>query len=473
MKYLLYFLGFFTVTHTLNAQTNLYNSGQFFITTPLDTVFISGALYNNTGATLQNIAGNLFVRQSLINDEVNMAINTGKLWTDGSVTQIISGSSPFKTYNWSVDNANNITLQNRVEVGDGTGGNLNFVNGQVNSGTSLQDVYFRANSTYTGYTDEKHIIGYCSKEGNNNFTYPIGNGTLKADLDIANLTSSTVFQCKYFGASYSSLTVTAPLVSVFDKEYWTLDRTSGTSAANITLKWNDARNALNHTIPAGLRVGHFTGGSWVSEGGTGTGNTVTGSVTSVLVNSYSPFTFASEASVLPIVLNSFNGYVNSYCEVVIKWLANSETSVKKYYLQRLINNKWGTVYECYPKLTDLSNYVFTDAKAIAGSNIYRVITENLDGKTSVTPSRNINVSCGNSVVKIYPAVTANEVTITAPQYLNSSIISVSNANGQLVAANVKLQNGKAVIALGSFAPGIYTVIVHTTEGNISNKIIKQ
>ncbi len=473
MKYLLYFLGLFMVGNTLNAQTNLYNSGPFFITAPSDTVFITGSMYNNTGAGLQNIAGNLYVKQDLINNEVNMAIITGKLWTNGGGTQYVTGSSPFRTFNWIVDNVDNIVLQNRVEIGDGIGGNLSFITGTVTSGTASQDVYFRANSTYTGYTDAKHIIGYCSKEGSTNFTYPIGNGTLKADLDIANLTSSTVFQCKYFGASYSSLTATAPLVSVFDKEYWTLDRTSGTSAANITLKWNDARNALNHTIPAGLRVGHFTGSSWISEGGTGTGNTVTGSVTSVLVNSYSPFTFASEASVLPIVLNSFNGYVNSYCEVVIKWSANSESSVKKYYLQRLTNNKWETVYESSPKLTDLSNYIFTDAKAVTGSNIYRVITENLDGKTSVTASRNINVSCGNSIVKVYPAVTANEVTITAPQYLNNSTISVSNANGQLVAANVKLQNGKAVIALGSFAPGIYTVILHTAEGNISNKIIKQ
>ena len=402
-----------------------------------------------------------------------MAIITGKLWTDGSVTQIVSGSSPFRTYNWTVDNTNNITLQNRVEVGDGTGGNLSFVNGQVNSGTSLQDVYFRSNSTYTGYSDAKHIIGYCSKEGNTNFTYPIGNGTIKADLDIDNLSTSSVFQCKYFGAGYSSLAVSAPLVSVFDKEYWTLDRTSGASGANITLKWNDARNPLNHSIPAGLRVGHFTGASWISEDGVGTGNAATGSVTSIMVNSYSPFTFASEAAALPILVNSFDGYVNSYCEVIIKWSANSESSVKKYYLQRLINNKWETVYVCFPKLTDLSNYVFTDAKIIAGSNIYRVVTENFDGKTSVTAFRNINVSCGNSIVKVYPAVTSNEVTVTAPQYLNNSLISVSNSNGQLVAANVKLQNGKAVIALRGFAPGIYSVILHTSKGNISNKIIKQ
>lgn len=474
MKYLLYFLGLFTVTNTLNAQTNLYNSGQFFITTPLDTVFISGSLYNNTGATLQNIAGNLFVRQGLINDEVNMAIITGKLWTDGSVTQIISGSSPFKTYNWIVDNTNNIILQNRVEVGDGTGGNLNFVNGQVNSGTILQDVYFRPNSTYSGYSDANHIIGYCSKEGNTNFTYPIGNGTLKADLDIDNLSTSSVFQCKYFGAGYSSLAVTAPLVSVFDKEYWTLDRTSGASGANITLKWNDARNPLNHSISAGLRVGHFTGASWISEGGVGTGNTVTGSVTSIMVNSYSPFTFASETSALPILLNSFDGYVNTVCDVVIKWAANAEGSVKKYYLQKLITNKWENVYECLPKQsTIVSNYNFTDAKAFEGSNIYRVMSENINGAVVYTASKNINVSCGKKQIQVYPTITSDAVTVSIPLNLVESKLTVVNGSGQVVFENNKLQPGNQQLSFKEFAAGIYTIIVKDNSGVSSLRIIKK
>jgi hypothetical protein len=474
MKHAIFFLSLLMLANKLDAQTNLYNSGQIFISNSTDTLFISGSLFNNSGAVLNNAGGNLFVIQDITNNEAAMTAGGGKLWTTGTAMQSFYGSNPFKTYNWIADNANNITLQNRVEVGDGTGGNLSFVNGQVNSGTSLQDVYFRANSTYTGYSDAKHIIGYCSKEGNTNFTYPIGNGTLKADLDIDNLSTSSVFQCKYFGAGYSSLAVTAPLVSVFDKEYWVLDRTSGTSGANITLKWNDARNPLNHSIPAGLRVGHFTGASWISEGGVGTGNTVTGSVTSIMVNSYSPFTFASEASVLPILLNSFDGYVNGACEVAIKWAANAEGSVKKYYLQKLVNNKWEIVYECLPKQsTVVSNYYFTDAKAFEGSNIYRVMSENINGSVVYTASKNINVSCGKKQIQVYPTITSDAVTVSIPLNFSNSTLTVVNGGGQVVFENNKLQPGKQQLNLKEFAAGVYTIIVKDGDGVSSFRIIKQ
>ena len=472
MKYFIHLVSLFIWVSTLQAQTDLHNLGGFYVTNSADTVFINGSLHNKTGANLNN-AGNLIVKKDIINDEVNMNASTGKLWTTGSTMQYFYGAYPFKTHEWIVDNTNNITLENRVEVGNGLGGNLSFTNGQIISGTSDQDVFFNEGSGYTGYSDNKHIIGYSSKKGNTDFTFPIGNGALKADLDIKNLTENSVFQASYFVISYPPKVVTAPLVDVFDKEYWTLDRKIGNASVNVTLKWNDARNLLDHSGPSCIRVARFTGTSWVSEGGVGSGNTPTGSVTSTMVNSFSPFSIGFECSLLPIVFNSFIGTINSNCEVEIKWSANDEGLTKKYYLQKLINNKWETIYECEAKqLADISNYNFTDAKVYEGNNSYRVVSENTNGKLSYTTVKNVKASCNKNKIHVYPTTTSNFVTVSLPQYLNDSKITVINSSGQVILENTKVPSGIQVVRLDKYPAGLYTIVIQSKYGSSNFKVIK-
>jgi len=472
MKKFIQLLSLFIGVSTLRAQTDLHNLGGFYLSNSSDTVFISGSLYNKTGANLNN-AGNLIVKKDLTNYELNMNAGTGKLWTNGSTMQYFYGDYPFKTHDWIVDNINNVTLENRVEVGDGSSGNLSFINGQINSGTADQDVFFNEGSSYTGFSDNNHIIGYSSKKGNTDFTFPIGNGALKADLDITNLTESSVFQASYFVISYPPKVVTAPLVDVFDKEYWILDRKVGNASVNITLKWNDARNLLNHSSPSCLRVAHFTGSSWISEGGIGSGNTPTGTVTSTLVNSFSPFSIGFDCAILPIVFNSFIGYVNSNCEIEIKWSAYDEGITKKYYLQKLINNKWETIYECQAKqLADISNYNFTDAGIFEGNNSYRVVSENTNGKLSFTTVKNVKASCNKNKIQVYPTTTSNFVTVSLPQYLTDSKISVVNSTGQVIFENTKVPSGIQVVRLDKYPAGIYTIIVQSKYGSSNFRVFK-
>ena len=473
MKYFIPLLSLFFLAGTLQAQTDLHNSGGLYLTNSSDTVFISGSLYNKTGANLVNAGGNLIVKKDITNYEVNMIAGTGKLWTNGNSMQYFYGDESFKTYDWIVDNTNNVTLENRVEVGDGSGGNLSFINGQIISGTADQDVIFNERSGYTGYSDNNHIVGYCSKEGSTDFTFPIGNGALKADLDITNLTGSSVFQTSYFVISYPPKIVTAPLVDVYDKEYWTLDRKVGTASANITLKWNDLRNALNHNNPATIRVAHFTGVSWISEGGVGSGNSPTGSVTSIMVDSYSPFAFRFESSILPIMFNSFVGTINSNCEVEIKWSANDEGSVKKYYLQKLINNKWETIYECQAKqLADISNYNFTDAGTHEGNNSYRIISENANSKLSYTTVKIVKADCNKNRIQVYPSTTSNFVTVSLPQYLNDCKLSVVNGTGQVILEKTNVPFGIQVIRLDKYSAGIYTIVIQSKYGSSVYRVIK-
>ncbi len=473
MKFFIPVFGLLMLMNTLQAQTNVYNNGGLFLTNSSDTVFISGSMYNNAGAALNNAGGNLFVKQDVTNNEVAMTAGGGKLWTTGSELQSFYGAKPFKTHNWIVNNTNNVVLQNRVEVGNGAGGNLNFVNGKITSGDSLQDVYFNTGSNYTGYSNTRHVIGYCSKAATTNFTFPIGNGSLKTDLDVSGLASVTVFQCKYFDGAYASLTAALPLRSVFKKEYWTLSRTAGSSGAFITLKWNDARNILDHSTPSIIRVGHFTGSIWESEWGTGSGNTVTGTATSRMVNSFSPFTFAFEWSVLPILANSFEAAATSNCNINLKWASNNESNVKKYYLQKMINNSWQHIYETLPKLTgNLSTYTFTDTKTNQAGNMYRVATENKSGVMSYTGIKNVLLNCNKPKLLVYPTITTDNTIIFLPKDAGEGRLFVYNSSGQALIENLKLTGGNQSISLTKFVPGIYNFTVVTNGEKANFKVIK-
>lgn len=469
MKNIFYtFCLLFCVQHA-QAQTDVYNNSQLFILNTTDTVFITGSIFNNAGANLNNTGGNLYVKKDITNNQANMTTGGGKLFTTGTTTQTVYGTDNFKTHNWIVDNTNNAVLANRIEVGNGTSGNLSFINGKILSGNALQDVFFNAGSSYTGFTDANHIVGFCSKDGNTNFTFPIGNGALKADLDIANLSSNTTFQCKYFGSPYSSLAATAPLVSVFDKEYWILDRTSGTSASKITLKWNDARQTLSHVNYTGLRVGHYTGSTWISEGGTGSGNTATGTVTSIMVNSYSPFTFASEGSVLPILISSLQVRATANCDAIVSWTGFEDGSAKKYVLQKLINNNWMNINSIPAKPAGQYYYTVTDFNTEAGKNAYRIATELYNAANHYTEVKFININCKKSYVKVFPTATKSYVNVYLPE---TARVSLLNNNGQVISEIINAGAGNHQVNLAALASGLYFITVTTATEKNNFKVFK-
>ena len=474
-KLILSLLSFAATILTVVAQTDVYNNGQLYLTNTSDTVFITGSLTNNTTATLTNAGGNIYVLKDINNSEATMVAGAGKLWFTGNSAQTVTGSEPFRTNTWIVDNTAGVLLQNRMGIGNGAGGTLNFVNGIVTSGNQLQDVFFYPNSTYTGYADDKHIIGYCSKSGSTNFTFPIGNGSLKADLDIFNLASATDFQCKYFGLGYGVYTPQSPLVSVFQKEYWTLDRTAGTSPAQITLKWNDARKPLNHTLPADLRVGHFTGGIWINEGGTGSGNTVTGTVSSVAVNSFSPFTFASVGVALPLKISDYSVTVGANCSVNIYWKAEDETALRRYVLQKSSDGQsWEDLAPVYSnnQLNALTEHRYVDNKTSNGSWLYRIKVENIGGDYFYTKAKVVTLTCGNGGIKAFPTLVSTNVYLSIPPGTVLKSILVNNNDGRLIKKINNPGTGAIVINLSGYPAGEYTIVACLPGGNSYFKIVK-
>ncbi len=226
----------------------------------------------------------------------------------------------------------------RLAIGNGTGGVLGFTQGQITSGTNTEDVYFYPGSSYTGFDATHHIIGYVTKSGSTSFDFPIGDGSHTADLVLSGLSGSADFEVLYTGKGFGSYPAAIPLLpgGVSGLEWWDLSETAGSVSAQLSLIWNDARKKMNHSQPASLVVAHFTGGIWTSVGGSSVNSALSATGTvgpSNAVNAFSPFTFGSTTTPLPITLGSFT-VEDVNCQAYLTWTTTLELNAAGFDIQQ-------------------------------------------------------------------------------------------------------------------------------------------
>ncbi len=175
MKRPLYTLGLLLCCHLIQAQTNVTNTGTLYISTSSDILHVTGDFTNNSGSALTN-NGNLYVKQNLSNSQSAMAVGTGTLYLNGTSAQTVSGSQPFKTYNFVSNNSSGITLNNNLSVS----GTHTFTSGLITTSATPNYLIYETGSSYSGNGDTKHVNGWVKKSGNTNFTFPVGDNTADA-----------------------------------------------------------------------------------------------------------------------------------------------------------------------------------------------------------------------------------------------------------------------------------------------------
>jgi hypothetical protein len=452
-----------------SATAQLYNSGTLFVGSG-GVLFVHAAYTNTSGADYQN-NGTVYITGNVSNSEASMPAGSGRTYFNGSSAQTLSGSQPFRGLNINIDNASGLTLANRLAVGDGTLGELTFTAGTITTGTSTQDVYFYPGSNYTGFDSLHCVIGYVTKSGNTAFDFPIGTGTHPADLSLSGLTGTADFQALYTEGGYGIYTNdgTLALGGVFGHEWWNVARNAGTADAQVTLKWDDARESLVTTDPSTLVVAHFTGGAWTDAGGTSANpaGSATGSVgPSNVLSSFSPFTFGSTSVPLPIILSSFT-VVNENCKAYLTWTTDIEQNAASFDIQQsadAINyNTVGNV----PANNEPSTYHATVTQTTPQA-FYRLRLNNLDGSSVYSGIDELTLPClaGADRLALYPnplpaggMAQLSLSTSTARGLVN---LQVFDAQGRKVySAMVTVTGGLNLfnIPADGLAQGIYSVML--------------
>ena len=451
------------------ADAQFYNSGVFYVSSST-TVTSNGSFTNTAGATYQN-DGTVYISGDADNDQPSMPAGAGTTYFNGVTGQTLNGAAPFRGFNIILNNTAGLTLANRLAIGDGVGGSLTFTAGQITTGSTTEDVYFYPGSSYTGFDAGHHIIGYVTKSGNTDFTYPIGNGTYTADLDLTGLSGTADFQVSYNGSGYGVYNTNSSLApgGVAMGEWWEVHQSAGAASASVTLKWNDARKTLNHSMPAGLVVAHFTSGAWQSEGGSSSdpAGSATGTVgPSNAISTFSPFTFGSTITSLPILLGSFTG-TEKDCQAYLAWTTVTEENAAGFDIQQSTDGThYITAGHVAAKGTP-SSYSISIAQSTQQA-FYRLRLVDLDGQSQYSPVIGVQLSCvtPGEALSVYPnPITAGAVAgvrLIVPETKGAAQLQLFDMSGKRVySAVIQVNSGINLyqIAAGNLPQGAYTLFV--------------
>jgi fibronectin-binding autotransporter adhesin len=334
-----------------------------------------------------------------------------------------------------------------------------------------------------------YIAGPVKKIGDDAFVFPLGGNKQLAKLGIsAPVNATDAFTAEYFPTGYSNtVNLTAPIYNVSTNEYWTLDRTAGSSNIKVTLYWDT--ESSNITDLSDLTVAHYNGLSWVDQtqdGGT-TGTTTSGSVTSQAVTSFGSFTFGSKTSGknhLPVEYHSFYTTENQGV-VEIEWVTSSEKENDYFEVQKSLDNRnfqsLGTVYGSGTTSRN-SYYSYTDNSPAKGVNYYRLKQVDMDGNYSYSLIKEVTIlSPSTSAIMVYPnpARIGDRLSIKIKGLISDNFsLTMLNAEGQEIRAyqseSLNIENNILSIStdeLGITVPGQYIIIIGDDLNRYNKRII--
>ncbi len=390
-----------TIGSALEAAMITFNDvtiGGAGVKTLSDQVDINGDLNIESTATL-SLGGEtiLFSGSNLdIDGVIDVSGGSSTIAFDGAQVQVITGNvGAVELDNVRINNSaagnNDIQLNVDLSVND----NSDFMLGVVqSSGSNPMTFNDGATVSYDGNEESlpltlpgqnvdgnSYVVGPVVKIGDDDFIFPVGEGSRIGQIAITNINSASVSD-RYF-AEYSfspSASVGQPLnggiqhVSLI--ESWELDRTVGTGEPQVTLFFDANSDVTDFTS---LTVAHFTGGNWENEGNGGnTGIPTDGTITSANnFISFSPITLAStdnEENPLPVELLIFEGEAVQE-GIELNWTTASEIDNEKFEIERSID---GVNFELIGEVAGngttglLNNYVFIDNNPRLGFNYYRL-----------------------------------------------------------------------------------------------------
>ncbi len=350
-----------------------------------------------------------------LNGVSGMNINTlyfggstpGFIRTAGQQELTVSNVALMKTGNATV------TLQAPMTINN----NLNFTTGYLAS-TATNPVTFSNNATATGAGNASHIKGPVVKVGNQAFQFPIGNGMYYSPAGIsAPALATDAFTAQFYKvqptlAGYDSSAHDPSINHLSRTEYWTIDRTAGSSDVQVSLGYNLPVSGQVTSMNQ-LTVAHWynngTSLGWHDEGNGGTTGTNTiGTVTSNnTISSFSPFTIASTttANPLPLTLGSFSA-ARMNATVLLKWTVLSESNITGFGVQRSTDGKsWdglGTVASMGTS-TVARTYSYTDSHPASGKNFYRIRINDFNGVSRYTDVQMVMMDeAGKDQIQVYP-----------------------------------------------------------------------
>jgi hypothetical protein len=434
-------------TLVYNAIGVLYGRGNEWSTTsgpgyPANVTINAGAelnLGNGGGGTARQISGNLLVNGGLYMD-VNPDDMTEPLTVLGNVTigstgtlslsDLIGGDLKVRG-NWNLDVGGTFNPRNRAVYFEGNFGNqtitgattfdyllidkaagnlvlnspvtvnqlLTFTSGKiVTSATNLLTLI--DNASYAGASLTRFVDGPMKKIGDENFTFPVGLGTIYAPVSLTDGNNAAItdeFTVEYLRINPQSTygnTYLGSINHVSFVEHWTINRNAASIASKrVSLDVHPTSFCL---VPATTFVSRYNGTAWTEEpsvqSGFGPcGAYQCGTITTVSpITSFSPFTLATTdpfaINPLPIKLVRFDAVKQSASRALVSWeLAACCSKEARFELEKSTDGRRYTLLTTLAGSETSRFYNYTDNDLAPGVNYFRL--KATDEAGAVTYSR--------------------------------------------------------------------------------------
>ncbi|MCF2447753.1 T9SS type A sorting domain-containing protein [Dyadobacter sp. CY345] len=437
------------------------------------TNLVGGELTIGSDESNTNIAGNVdIVHSGPVIPSHNITIGgTSNFKLVGNFRAYIyngSGFSPFVFKNLEIATTGQETLgiSRTITIP----GHLTFTSGYINSTSA--PIILADGATVSGASNTSHIIGQVQKIGDEEFTFPVGDGTKLLPLTISAPSASTdkfgvsFKQFFSYGNPYSLSSKDASLSKVSNRGYWDLSRLSGTSNVQITLGYNEDEGNVKNTSQ--LRVAHWQGTRWEDLGNGGTSGSLTvGKVLSAgAVSSFSPFTLATVGSenALPVTLTDIS-VQNENQTAILKWSTTNEVNSDKFEIEHSFNAKiWqniGVANAAYNS-NSVINYQFVHNNPVQGINYYRL--KMIDRDATFAYSKIIDFELiKKASLTLYPNPVSKKVYLKSDSLFGIKQVELIDNLGQIV-TKVELYNSTNGIDVSNLSEGSYLVKVELSNG---------
>jgi hypothetical protein len=360
---------------TAQAQQAVSNTGNLVVHAG-GSLSVYGNFSNASAASLLN-NGNLYLKSAVTNNQASMGGGAGTVYLNGTASQTVAGSAPFKVYNFVSDNASGVLLDVNLSVG----GLHTFSQGLITTSATPAYLIYENGASYTGDGDTRHVNGWVKRTGASDFIFPVGSASFERTIAVTNLSASSEFNARYYTITPNTGQMLSPLVSIDPYEYWDLDQVAG-GTGKVLLNWNHAKVSFVKWSLAAIQVAGVTGADWTARGGVASGDvTATGFITSGTVSSFGRFTFGSQSYPLPLDLINFTVNRSSGISYV-KWNTMNEVNVDHFTVQR--SDKGLNFYSIGQVAARNSGatetYHLDDTKGITEVAYYRLQSVDKDGK---------------------------------------------------------------------------------------------
>ncbi len=227
-------------------------------------------------------------------------------------------------------------------------------------------------------------------------------------------------------------------------------------------------SALTTGIGSSTKIGGFIYTVYLEDvqahtsDGTWTGTTT--SFTSTLNG------FNLSGSPLPVELLSFSAFKNKDNTVLLSWETATEKNNAYFIIERSTN---GTTFEAIGKVVgattsnELNKYSFTDASTVVGTNYYRLKQVDIDGKSTYSPTKVVEVLPLSEFV-VRPTLASDKIEVILPESTTQSDLYFFDMLGNLTHKEI-LQNSSQFVNIQFLPSGTYILKMVTADKQSSSK----